>query len=404
MVSEGWLDPLSVTAGVFLTPDTAVAVVGVDAVSLKTEDVLGARGRAEELSGIPADKILVAASHTHSGGPANDVLGTASDAHYREQIVRQIAGAVAQANSDAVPAQVGWGAGEVEGLAWNRRWVMRDGSHQTHADPADPDVVGRAGPSDPGLALLCARDLDGGYLGFVGNFACHCTVMGGTRLHPDYPGAWRDRLCQVTGAPLVFLNGAMGDVTQVNRELDLPQWGMAGIERFGLALAGESMKVVANMGFHENVPLGVASEGLAIEMRQPTPEQLDADRALLRGTGGESDSRETVFARERLLLRQYIDEHPTEFVEVKCIRIGDLAIASSPGQMFCVFGLATKERSPFEVTMFVSLANGNVGYVPTAEAIEKGGYEPTLCRGSRLVADAGERIVQTSVRLLQSLQ
>jgi len=403
VVSEGIHDPLQVTAGVFVSDDTAVAVVGVDAVSLKTEDVLAARDHAEQLCGIPADNILVAASHTHSGGPSNDVLGVDSDPHYREHIARQIASAVAQARYNAVPAQLGWAVREAEGLAWNRRWVMKDGSHQTHVDPASPDVLERAGPSDPEVILLCARDLAGKDLGYLGNFTCHATIMGGTRFSADYPGAWRDRLSQVTGAPLVFLNGAMGDITQVNKESDLPQRGETGVQRFGLALAGESMKLLADMRFHEDVPLAVGSETLQIAMREPSAEQLEEDRALLASDAADPYSREVVFARERVLLREYIDEVGTAAVEVKCMRLGDLAIASCSGQMFCVFGLATKQQSPFEVMMFVSLANGNSGYVPTAEAIEKGGYEPTLCRGSRLVPDAGERIVETAVGLLMCL-
>jgi len=398
-------DPLQVTAAVLLSDDTETAVVGVDAVSLKTEDVLDARARAEQLCGVPADSILIAASHTHSGGPSNDVLGVDSDAHYREQIIRQIASAVAQACDNAVPAQVGWAVGRAEGLAWNRRWVMKDGSHQTHVDPASPDVVERAGPSDPEVILLCARDLDGNDLGYVGNFTCHVTIMGGDEFSADYPGDWRARLglARLTAAPLVFLNGAMGDITQVNKESDLPQRGEAGVERFGLALTGESMKLFADMRFHQDVPLAVASEVLRIEMREPSPEQLDQDRALLAADAGKLESHEAVFARERVLLREYIDQVGAAPVEVKCMRIGDLGLASCAGQMFCAFGIDTKQQSPFEATMFVSLANGNAGYVPTAEAIEKGGYEPTLCRGSRLAPDAGERIVQTAVRLLKSL-
>jgi hypothetical protein len=71
--------------------------------------------------------------------------------------------------------------------------------------------------------------------------------------------------------------------------------------------------------------------------------------------------------------------------------------------MFCEFGLDCKERSPFEQTMYVSIANGNVGYVPTPAAIAGGGYEPTLCRGSKLAPEAGGQIVDAQVRLLEGL-
>lgn len=401
--AQGVRDPLEVTAAVLASDQVTLAVVGVDAVSLSTEDVLAARELAEQLSGVPAAHILVAASHTHSGGPANDVLGTDSDPHYRQHIVRQIASAVAEARRCAVPAQLAWASGRAEGLAWNRRWVLRDGSHRTHADPTDPEVVGRAGPDDPQVLLLAARDLDGRLLGFVGNFTCHTTVMGGALFSACYPGAWRRLLHRLTGGVLVFLNGAMGDVTQVNKLSDLPQKGPEAVERIARALTGESLKLLADMRWHPDPPLGVTSEVLAILFRVPDAQQLAADRALLAANPWPSREPEVIMARERVLLQEYIDRVGTARCEVKCMRIGDLAIASSPGQMFCEFGLQTKQRSPFPHTMFVSLANGNIGYIPTAEAMRRGGYEPTLCRGSRSAPEAGEMIVEAALRGLQAL-
>ena len=253
------------------------------------------------------------------------------------------------------------------------------------------------------MLLLAARDMDGDLLGFVGNFTCHTTVMGGRSFSAGYPGAWRRTMQRLTGGTLVFLNGAMGDITQVNRELDLPQRGEEGVERFARALTGESLKLLADMRWHDDPPLAAAGEVLDIPFRVPDPQQLEADRALLAEKPWPSKEPEVIMARERVLLQEYIDETGAARCEVKCLRVGDLGIASSPGQMFCEFGLTTKERSPFEHTMFVSLANGNIGYIPTAEAIERGGYEPTLCRGSRSAPEAGEMIVETSVRLLQSL-
>ena len=54
-------------------------------------------------------------------------------------------------------------------------------------------------------------------------------------------------------------------------------------------------------------------------------------------------------------------------------------------------------------TLVATFANGMLGYVPTPQAFEGGGYEPTLCRGSKLVPDAGGRIADESVRLLRGL-
>lgn len=405
IVSTGVNDPLRVRAAVIGDDTTEMALVGVDAVSLSTEDVLEARRQAAALCGISAAHIIIAASHTHTGGPANDVLGTPSDAHYRLHVVQQISSAIALAHAKRVPCELGWGVGEASDLAWNRRWVLKDGTHATHADPNSEAVVGRAGPDDPQVGLLIARDFDGHVLGFVGNFACHCTLRGGRAFSADYPGAWSDLLERATGAPLVFLNGALGDVTQINRETGFahPQKGEPVIQRFARKLTGESLKLFADMSFASDLSLAVASEIIQIPFRLPDTAQLVRDKETLRAAAPGDHSRDVVFARERLLLQEYIEQHGTARCEVICMRIGELAITSSPGQMFCAFGLEMKRHSPFPATMVVALANGNIGYVPTAEAIEKGGYEPTLCRGSRSAPEAGDLIVAASNRLLERL-
>ncbi|MGI5818577.1 MAG: hypothetical protein ACOX9R_10835 [Armatimonadota bacterium] len=408
--AEAVHDPLRVRAGVFATDDGALAFVGVDAVSLKTEDMARAREMAAALSPVPAANIIIAASHTHTGGPANDVLGTASEDHHRRQIVNQIASAVAEAARRAVPAEIAWASGTAHELAWNRRWILADGSQATHSDPADDDVIERAGPSDPEVLLLAARDLAGRPLGLVGNFTCHVTIMGGSHFSADYPGAWSDMMQTATGAPLVFLNGAMGDLTQVNREagFDRPQKGDEGVQRFARKLTGESLKLLAEMEFSGEAAIATAGETLGLDFRTPTEEQLERDRQTIAAVAEDDYSREAVFARERVLLAEHIAAVGREPCPVTCARIagdgGELAIASGAGQMFCEFGLDCKARSPFEHTMYVSLANGNVGYVPTPAAIAGGGYEPTLCRGSKLVPEAGGLIVDAQVRLLEALR
>lgn len=402
--AEGIHDPLKARACILASDDDAVALVGVDAVSLKTGDVRRARAMAADLCPLEPGAIIVAASHTHTGGPANDILGTPSDAHYREEIVRQVASAIAEAHRRMVPAEIAWGVGVAEGLAFNRRWEIADGTQETHADPSRDDVIGRAGPSDPEVLLLAARSLEGEPLGFVGNFTCHCTLAAGPLLSADYPGAWSDALERATGAPLVFLPGAMGDVTQVAADFDVPQRGEPAIERFARMLSGEALRVLADARFVADAPIAVACETLRIDYRRPDADQLARDREILREAADDDTSREVIFARERLLLAEYIERMGTEPVEIICARIGELAVASSPGQMFCAFGLDCKRRSPFPHTACVSLAGGNAGYVPTAEAIAKGGYEPTLCRGSKLVPAAGEMISDTSIRLLKALR
>jgi hypothetical protein len=90
------------------------------------------------------------------------------------------------------------------------------------------------------------------------------------------------------------------------------------------------------------------------------------------------------------------------------MRIGDGAMVFAPGEIFSEIGMAVKERSPAEVTLYAGYTNGLVSYFSTAAEYPFGGYEPGY--GNRTfglpsqVAPASERIlVETGVRLVREL-
>jgi neutral ceramidase len=69
---------------------------------------------------------------------------------------------------------------------------------------------------------------------------------------------------------------------------------------------------------------------------------------------------------------------------VHALRIGDGAIVTGPGEVFCEIGLAVRERSPAEVTLYAGYTNGLISYFPAASEYPHGGYEPT--HGNRTFA------------------
>ena len=76
---------------------------------------------------------------------------------------------------------------------------------------------------------------------------------------------------------------------------------------------------------------------------------------------------------------------------------------SAPFELFVEFQLALKEKSPLPNTAFVGYANGYEGYVPTPEAFEEGGYEPTPSGWSKLAPEAGDMAIDTGLELLGEL-
>ncbi len=403
-ISKGVRDPLWVEAAVFVNASTALAVVGVDTLMIPDDVVAEARREAERLSGIPAAHILIAASHTHSGGPAVDCLGSERDPAYCRTLAQQTAQAVAEARRNAVPARVGAGLGYEDSVSFNRRFRMKDGSVRTHPGRMNPDIVEPEGPMDPDVAVIAVESAEGELLGCIVNHALHATVVGGSEFSPDWPGYMRQTIRGGIGREIgvVFLNGACGDVTQVdNRNPRAPEFGEAWGRRIGAILGAEALKVLARMEYSADAPLAVAVETLQLPIRDlsESDEALVARETPASGLGA---SQNESYLREAAMVRAMKAASPTVPVEVQAIRIGSAAIVTNPAEFFCALGLAIKADSPWRPTLVAELANGYVGYVPTAEAFG-GGYEVRTARSSFLDPIAGGEIVAASLRVLRRL-
>ncbi len=92
-------------------------------------------------------------------------------------------------------------------------------------------------------------------------------------------------------------------------------------------------------------------------------------------------------------------------VEVQTLRLGDIAIVGIPGEVFVEIGLGIKKGSPFEHTFVAGYTNGCIGYMPTKEAFQEGGYEThsayRLYGIYPVDQDVAEKMINSSLRLLK---
>lgn len=419
-------DACKVRAAFFDNGKKRVALVGTDTLVIPRQVVLDARARIEKELGIPGDCVLVGASHSHSSGPVGMVLpgeydaasdlvkrlayeeSSCADAGFLLKVTHEIVEGVRAAARGAVPAQIGCGFGHEDKVAFNRRLRMKNGQSWSHPGQGNPDMLEYAGPIDPQVGVIGAWDAEGRLLGTIVNYACHATTNPGGisanwiyYLEKTIQGALESR------APVVFLQGACGDVTQVDNLSPHRRPGAEEWARFvGGRVGAEAVKVLLSMPRTGEAVLDSRQKVLSIPRRKPAPARVQSSLEVIQAGRPQGDTSGYLFAKEILMLDHLCKVTPEVECEVQVIQVGPAAFVTNPAEYFVQFGLDIKKGSPFEYTFPVELANGIVGYVPTEEAFgpNGGGYETRLTSYSNLVITAGRQMADTGIALTKEMQ
>jgi len=106
------------------------------------------------------------------------------------------------------------------------------------------------------------------------------------------------------------------------------------------------------------------------------------------------------YAREQLFLAQM---PATRSLRLEVVRIGTLAMAGIPCEVFAITGLRIRAASPMDYTFTVMLANGWDGYLPPPEQMAMGGYTTWLARSSCLEPQAEPKIRARISQLLDQV-
>ncbi len=421
-------DPCKVRAAVFDDGKQRVAVVGLDLLFITRTLTKDVRAEIEKRCGIKADHILLGASHSHSSGPigmaeagdydqappfVQDLYyknSTISDPGYTQLLRKQIVDAVVAANDARVEAKAAFGYGHEDKVAYNRRLRMKSGLSFSHPGAGNPDILGYAGPTDPQVGVIGVWDLKSNLLGVVVNFACHATTSPGG-ISASWIGSMEQTLRGATGnaaLPVVFLQGASGDITQVD---NLTKFQNPAAEEWWSIVGGrvgaEAFKtlLLIRRGASANIPIDVRQKVWLIKRRLPTPEKVKKATELVKQDPKVVGATEWTFAKETVMLDAIARVRPDVEVEVQALQIGPCVLVTNPAEYFNQFGLDIKQGSKFPFTFPVELANGIAGYVPTEEALgpNGGGYETRLSSYSNLEVSGGRQMANAGIELANQL-
>jgi hypothetical protein len=195
-------------------------------------------------------------------------------------------------------------------------------------------------------------------------------------------------------------NGTSGDISSISKgskRYAAFEW----MQISGRALAERALRVIDEIEHQRDVSLAMQEAELDFAVRRPDTQRVTWAREVLAQPAAPRGHRwAKVYANETLHLA---DWPARRSLKLQAIRVGDLAIASIPCEVFAETGLGIKEQSPIDTTFTIELANGYAGYLPPRQQLEWGGYETWPARSSCLEIEAESRIRAAVLDLLQKV-
>ena len=214
----------------------------------------------------------------------------------------------------------------------------------------------------------------------------------------------------------MFFNGCCGNVTQVDYKRGFIDT-YEECERIGNRLGVASLQAFEHSSEVVGSDIVVSREMVPLKRMTITEEQINWAKQVMEKVKKEGmppfqpdGIPDAQFALQ--WMEMYKSQNSSDSLEVMVVRIGDLAFAGLPGEMFSEFGMDIKARSPIKNTIVMGLTNDARKYFPTKASFTQGpsgftpmisGYETTP--GSTLYdAGAGEKLSESAINQLQSIK
>jgi hypothetical protein len=406
-VGAGVLDPLFATAVAVSREGATAVLVSLDAIGIKRDTVLEYARRAAEGAGLEPEAVLLSCTHTHTGPSV--ALGNRYEHEnplYNEMLALKICDVAKLAVADLKPAKFHCGRRELEGIAFVRRFRLKDGSFKTWSRPGDPEAVEPAGPPDSQVQLVRA-EREGAPDILMVNFQVHPDVIKGNLYSADYPGFVRKTLEKaLDNALCVYFNGASGDMNHVNvkREPWDANSGYGYSAHMGRSIAGAALQIYGNMMPLADGPVKFARAAVPAQTNKDSSRVAEAEERISlhrQGRAAELGPRSTTLISEAYRIKE-LENGPDAFdLPVSAVSFGDVAFAGFPCEYFSSLGRQVKKDSPFAMTFICAQANGYEGYIPDRAGYGQGGYEAA---SSRFKPGTGELLAEKAISMLREMK
>lgn len=402
---------------------------------------------AGKFSEISSSNILINAIHTHNAPSLNPSRNwwifnpeAILPKEYRELVTERILEAVEQAMNSRRISGIS-NAVSFARVGHCRRAVYSNKTAEMYGVTNREDFIGMEGGEDSGIDVLFSFDEDGKATGAIINIPCPSQVMEATyKISSDYMGQLRTllkerfgnefhTLCQIAPA------GCQSPRDLTRPETNAPFWREAGVKIIATRIFDSIQhvyeKLTANIRYNAKLKHSMTEIELprrrasyqnclkAQRIMKELEEEQSSDEAY-RDFCAETHNNENISDRPGPYdskLHHFVQIRNTEAVinrfedqndrlslkmQLHIIRLGNVALASNPFELYLDFGHRIRARSRAEQTFMVQLCNGVGGYLPSERAEELGGYGGLIING-QVGSDGGNMLVDKTVMAIEKL-
>jgi hypothetical protein len=391
---------------------------------------------AGRLPGFDLNKLFLAATHTHDAPvllqdryDVKDYADAMQPKEYVPWLYEQLAAAVVKAWNRRAPGAVAWGLGHAV-AGHNRRIAYSDGTVKMHGPTNDPQFRHIEGYEDHGVQILCFYDAQQRLKATAISLACTAQCASGNRVSADF---WHDvrRLIHARhGADVCVLGfcAAAGDQTprpQVGRASEQRMCELRGLtytQEIGrrLANAFDDVADVIVKDLRKEVPFAHRVQQIELPARLVTADEYAVAQRVCAEIDGRTTRKKSdhwTHGLYRLVADRYVAQQQGKekkhLVELHVLRLGDVAIATNPFELFVDYGLQIQARSPAIQTFLIQLAatrEQHAYYLPTPRAIAGGAlnekpftnYSATVMN-SMVGPEGGQVLVERTVAAIREL-
>lgn len=393
--------------------DTTILLITTDCLHTNRIQVGIIREAITAATGIPGERIMISATHTHSGPSINGVGLPETQAYYQHQ-AKQLSIATKLALEDRKPAQIRIGQKILTHMTFDRHYRMNDGTAKgTGFGSLESGYKDHLDKADEQMQLIRFVREDAQDIVLI-NWQAHATFVGKTTegiLCSDYIGSFRDHLEGLTGCQMAFFQGACGNLGPRSRipennvvEDNYIAYGRKLAEHAaeimesaqpveGGAIRNKQLQYKAMVNHTEDHKLDDAQKAMA-EYRAHPELPKEERREIMKKYGFNSYLSAGAIVN-RAKAGPYVE------VELDALSVGDISFVTAPFEMFCSIPVHIKANSPFAMTFFMGYCNGSYSYLPDNFGFEFPSYEVRSCR---FLKGTAENIAETHLNMLQELK